>query len=94
MTKLARAGKAVWAFLGTLVGATTVAVANLPGGHQHISEISDLGWLGVAVTVLGVSGGVYAIKNQPAPAEADATPAVPAAGAKKTKETKKTATKT
>jgi hypothetical protein len=64
--QLSKYAKAVWAFAGSCIGAVTVAVAALPPGHQHIGEVSDLGWLVAAGSVLGITTGVAAVTNKAA----------------------------
>lgn len=59
---MSRYSKAVWAFAGSVVGALLTVVAATEG--HTFSEVDTLGWLGFAGTVLGVTGGVYAIPNK------------------------------
>lgn len=61
MTKLTPFAKAVWAFVSTVVGALIVAVSATPG--HSLRDVGTLGWLTMAATVLGVTGGVYGTKN-------------------------------
>lgn len=65
MTKLAPVAKAVWAFASTVIASLIVAVNQTPS--HSLRDIGTLGWLLMAATVLGVTGGVYGFTNQPKP---------------------------
>lgn len=76
--------KAIWAFLSTVVGALTTAVMAAPS--HTFGGVDTLGWLGVATTVLLVTGGVYGLTNdwtppnrEPQPPAAPAPPSAPVA---------------
>lgn len=58
MTKYA---KALWALASTIVGALIVSVTATP--THSLRDVGTLGWLTVAATVLGVTGGVYGFTN-------------------------------
>ncbi len=55
--------KAVWAFASTVVGALIVAVSATPA--HSLRDVGTLGYLTLAATVLGVTGGVYGFTNTP-----------------------------